>query len=128
MFVVAVFVGIILAARKAFRKNKSKSKTKLEKSFKYTFSTTEPHQNDQNNELIPKSPENDETVEETLTVQQSLSQNSGIQTVDDEFLVPYLCPIHQGYGRQDSRLTPKAERQHNDADLTPNLKRKPGRA
>ena len=96
-------MGIILAARKVYCKNMSNSKTGLEQPFKYIFSTTKAHKQEQNVELIPKSPENGKTVEETLIVQHKLSQSSGTQTVDDEFLAPYRCPIHQVYECQDNR-------------------------
>ena len=90
-------MGIILAARKVYCKNMTNSKAGLEQSVKCIFSATKAHKQKQNIELIAKSPENGETVKETLIVRHKLSQSSGTQTVDDEFLVPYRCPIHEAY-------------------------------
>ena len=57
------------------------------------------------------------SVELSSTVPNRPSSSCGTQTVDDEFMVSYFCPVHEILKRQDGRLTPQTEKQCRGVDL-----------
>ena len=112
VIMVAFLLSIMMIMKKRICQHKSVSESNAKRPGKCIPSPAKQNEPNQLSVLIPKLQEDNETslsVDITPVPQNKLRHNSGTQTVDNEFRIPYFCPTHNVLTRQDSRLTPTIE-------------------